>query len=68
MQSNLGTADKIIRVLLAAIVAIAILTGNLTGQVAIAVGIVVGLLAITAFIGFCPIYATFGWSTKKKAA
>jgi hypothetical protein len=68
MNSNLGTADKIIRILIGVVTAFLIFNGTLSGGMAIGVGLVAGILTLTAFIGFCPIYAIFKISSKRKIA
>jgi hypothetical protein len=62
-MKNVGTTDKIIRVILGLVLLslLFIINGNLK---------FIGLIGIiplaTAFIGFCPIYAMFHLSTSKK--
>jgi hypothetical protein len=61
MKSNIGSADRIIRVVI----------GLGIGALGIAFRSWWGLLALiplaTAAIGTCPLYLPFGISTKKKA-
>lgn len=66
IKKNMGTMDRSIRVLLAAVVAILYATGNLTGLAAIILGILAVIFVITSFIGFCPLYLPFGLSTRKE--
>lgn len=63
MTANVGSTDKIIRLVLALLAVVgAFLTGIGTalGVVLLVVGVV---LAVTAFTGFCPIYRVLGMST-----
>lgn len=63
MNANVGSTDKIARLVLALLaVVFAFLTGIGTalGVVLLVVGVV---LAVTAFTGFCPIYRVLGLST-----
>ena len=63
MTANVGSTDKIVRLVLALVaVVFAFLTGIATalGIVLLVVGVV---LAATAFTGFCPIYRVLGMST-----
>jgi ABC-type transport system involved in cytochrome bd biosynthesis fused ATPase/permease subunit len=63
MKTNIGTADKVIRI----IVAIAlILNGIISGTVAIILLVLSGIFIVTSLISFCPLYLPFGISTKKK--
>lgn len=66
LKQNMGTIDRIVRLLLAAAVAILYYTGNLSGLVAIILGILAVVFVITSFIGFCPLYLPFGLSTRKQ--
>ena len=63
MKKNVGSTDKIIRLLIAAVIAILILTGVLSNIVAIIFGIIAAAMIITSFISFCGLYAVFGWNT-----
>jgi Inner membrane protein YgaP-like, transmembrane domain len=63
MSTNESTIDRIIRAVLgiAAIVgAIALGVGSAMGIVLLVVG---GILAVTAAVGFCPLYRALGIST-----
>ncbi len=66
MKPNMGTLDKIIRVLVAIIVAGLYFTNQITGTVAIVLLVVAGVFILTSFIGFCPLYLPFRISTIKK--
>jgi hypothetical protein len=65
MKKNMGSADKIIRVLLAIIFAILIFTGTVTGALAIILGIFGVVFLVTSFMSFCPLYLPFKLSTLK---
>lgn len=62
----MGSTDKAIRLLLAALVAILYFTGTINGLMAIILGIFAVIFALTSFISFCPLYLPFGISTLKK--
>lgn len=62
----MGSTDKAIRLLLAALVAILYFTGIINGLMAIILGIFAVIFALTSFISFCPLYLPFGISTLKK--
>ncbi|HNR19315.1 MAG TPA: DUF2892 domain-containing protein [Bacteroidia bacterium] len=66
MKKNMGSTDKAIRLLLAALVAILYFTGTINGLIAIILGIFAVIFALTSFISFCPLYLPFGISTLKK--
>lgn len=63
MKRNLGTADKIIRVIIAAIVAILYFTNVITGTTGIVLLVVAAVLLITSLVSFCPLYALLGLKT-----
>jgi Na+(H+)/acetate symporter ActP len=66
MKKNMGSADKIVRVLLAIIIAILYFTNQITGVAAIVLGVFAVVFLLTSLIGFCPLYAPFKLSTMKK--
>ncbi|HNW98901.1 MAG TPA: DUF2892 domain-containing protein [Bacteroidales bacterium] len=63
MKKNMGSTDRIIRSLVAIILAILIITGVLSGIAAIILGILSAILMVTAILGFCPLYILFGLHT-----
>ncbi len=68
MKQNMGTTDKIVRIGLAALIAILYFMDKISGTTAIILGVLAIVFVLTSFIGFCPLYAPFGFSTKKKTA
>ena len=66
MKANMGSADKIIRILLAIVVVILYYTDQISGTAAIILLIVAGIFILTSIVGFCPIYKVFGISSHKK--
>lgn len=64
----MGKADRILRILLAAVVAILYFTDTISGTAAIILLILAGIFILTSFIGFCPLYAPLRISTRKKQA
>ena len=65
MKKNMGSPDKVIRVILALVFAALYFTGTVTGvfgYVLLALG---GIFILTSVISFCPLYAPFGLSTCK---
>ena len=63
MKKNMGTIDKVVRVTIAAIIAILYFTNVITGTLGIVLIILAGVFALTSLISFCPIYSIFGLST-----
>lgn len=60
MKKNMGTADKIIRIIIAAIIVTLYFTEMITGTVAIVLLVLSGIFILTSFISFCPLYTLFG--------
>jgi len=65
MKKNMGSTDKIIRFILAAIFVILYFTGTVTGTVGIILLVLAGVFVLTSLVSFCPLYAPFGLSTCK---
>jgi hypothetical protein len=65
MKANMGTADKVIRVLIALVIGVLIYTNVLTGTLAIVLGVLSIVFALTSLISFCPLYTLFGIKTCK---
>jgi hypothetical protein len=67
MKKNMGTADRVIRLLVVIIIAALYFTGQLSGLAATILGIIAAGFFITSIIGWCPGYLPFGISTRKDA-
>lgn len=63
MKKNMGSADRIIRILLAALFAYLYFGGIVTGTWGLVLVILGGVFVLTSLVGFCPLYAPFGIST-----
>lgn len=66
MKKNMGTTDKVIRVLAAVVFAVLYFTHVVTGTFGIVLLVLAGVLILTSIVGFCPLYLPFGLSTKPK--
>ena len=62
----MGLADKAIRILVAAVIAVLYFTHQITGIAAIILGVLAIVFTLTSLMGTCPLYLPFGISTKKK--
>ncbi len=63
MKKNMGNADRIIRIIVAAVLAVLFFTNTITGIWA-TVGLIVAVIfALTSFVSICPLYAIVGVST-----
>jgi hypothetical protein len=66
MKKNMGSADKMIRTLIAVIIAVLYFSNVITGTAGIVLMVLAAVFLLTSFISFCPLYTIFGISTKKK--
>ena len=66
MKKNMGTIDKVIRLLIALVIIVLYFTNVIAGTLAIILLIVAALFILTSFLSFCPAYLPFGLSTCKK--
>jgi len=65
MKKNIGSTDRVLRLLGAMVIAILYGTAQITGTVAIVLGIIGVLLLVTSLMAYCPVYPLFGFSTRK---
>ena len=65
MKKNMGSADKLVRVLIAAVVGILYYLDKITGTLAYVLMAVAIILLVTSLINFCPLYRLLGINTCK---
>ena len=65
MKANMGTLDKVIRILIAATIGVCYYTSIISGTLALILGIIALVFVATSFISFCPLYAPFGLINKR---
>ena len=63
MKKNMSNTDRIIRLLVAAVVAVLYFTHTITGTLGIILLVLAGVFLLTSLISFCPLYSIFGVST-----
>jgi len=66
MKKNMGTIDIIVRLVIAAIVAVLYFTNVLSGIPGIILLIIAGVLTLTSIFSICPLYLALGLSTRSK--
>jgi len=66
MKKNIGTIDKVIRILIAVVVVALYFSNVISGTLAIILLALSAILVVTSLISFCPIYWPFGLSSAKK--
>jgi hypothetical protein len=65
MKQNMGLVDRIIRIILAAGIAVLIALNLLPVWLAVVLGVVGAVFVVTSILGFCPLYLPFKISTKR---
>jgi hypothetical protein len=65
MKQNMGSADRIIRLLAVVVIGYLYFTNLISGTLASILGIVAVAFVLTSIIGWCPLYTPFKISTRK---
>lgn len=63
MKKNMGNTDRVIRLIVAALVGVLYYTGTISGTFGIVLLVLAGVFVLTSLVSFCPLYAPFGIST-----
>lgn len=63
MKKNMGSPDRIIRVLLAIVFVVLYFTGTVTGTWGILLLVLGAVFILTSVVGMCPLYAMLGMNT-----
>jgi len=66
MKKNMGTTDKIVRIIIALVIVGLYFAGIINGTIAIIGLALAAIFILTSFISFCPLYLPFGLSTLRK--
>lgn len=66
MKKNVGSIDRIIRIVLAIVFGVLYATGTVSGTAGLVLLILGVVFLGTALIRWCPLYLPFGISTNKK--
>ena len=65
MKKNMGNIDRVIRIIIVAIIAMLYWKGIIGGTLAYTLIAVAVIFLITSFISFCPLYSIVGLNTCK---
>jgi hypothetical protein len=68
MKKNMGSADKLIRVLIAVAIAVLYYLEIIGGTLALVLLAFALIFLLTSLVSFCPLYTIFGINTCKKEA
>jgi hypothetical protein len=63
MKKNMGGIDRVVRIILAAIIAGLYFTNIISGTLGMVLLVFAGIFVLTSFISFCTLYMPFGLST-----
>lgn len=66
MKTNMGSADRIVRILAAIVIGVLYFAGLISGTLAIVLLVIAAAFILTSFVGFCPLYLPLGLSTLRK--
>ena len=66
MKKNIGSVDKLVRLIVASLIGILVITGVLEGTLAIVGIVIAAIFLLTSVLSFCPIYALFGMNSCPK--
>ena len=62
----MGSIDKIIRLIIAAVIGVLFLTNIISGTLGVILLALAGIFVLTSVISFCPLYTLLGVSTCSK--
>lgn len=66
MTKNMGLVDRVVRILVAALITYLYVSGVIGGWQALVLGIVAVVFVVTGAAGFCPAYLPFKINTCRK--
>ena len=66
MKKNMGTVDRVIRILVAVVVVTLYFTNIISGTLGIILLVLSAIFVVTSILSICPLYMPLGLSTKKK--
>lgn len=65
MKANMGSTDKMVRIVIAVVIAALYFTNTISGTLGLVLLILAGIFVLTSLVSYCPLYAPFGISTCK---
>jgi hypothetical protein len=63
MKKNMGSVDRIVRIILAAVFAALYFTNTVSGTLGMVLLVLGGVFLFTSVISFCPLYTLLGINT-----
>lgn len=68
MKKNMGSADRMIRTIIALVIAGLYFSGIITGTLGIVLLVIAGVFVLTSAVSFCPLYTLLGINSCKSKA
>lgn len=65
MKKNMGNVDRILRIVVALVIAVLFFTGTISGTLGIILMILGAVFLLTSLVSFCPLYTLVGINTCK---
>lgn len=65
MKKNMGSADRVTRLIIAAVLLILYFTNIISGTIGIIALVIAIVFALTSVVNFCPLYTLLGINTCK---
>lgn len=66
MKKNIGTVDRVIRILIAVVVVALYFANVISGTLAVVLLVLSAVLVVTSLVSVCPIYLLLSLSSRKK--
>jgi hypothetical protein len=66
MKKNMGTVDKVVRILIALAIVLLYFLDVISGTLGIVLLVLAGIFVLTSLVSFCPLYVPIGLNTGKK--
>ncbi len=63
MKKNMGSTDRIIRVIIAAVISFLYYNGTISGTIGTVLLVFAGIFVLTSLVSFCPLYPLLGINT-----
>jgi hypothetical protein len=63
MKTNMGNMDRLVRIIIAIVIAVLYFTNVVNGTLGIILLVLAGVFTMTSIISFCPLYTLIGFST-----
>jgi hypothetical protein len=67
MKKNMGTTDRVVRIIAALVIGFLLYNGTLEGTLGTILGIIAIVFLLTSAVSFCPLYLPFKISTLAKS-